>query len=228
MERYISIKVIMDDLLDHPMLKDLTFERVINYTINFMRIVGVPKMFINKLTTINIKDYRGELPCDFHSMIQVREANKAKRVFRYTTDSFHLANDDALPNKDLTYKIQGQIIFTSIKEDIIEISYNAIPIDCDNYPMIPDNSSFIEALENYIKVKRFTILFDQGKINGQVLQAAQQEYAWTVGQATNSLLMPSIDELESISNMWNTLVPRTNEHKYGYKNTGSKEKFRQQ
>ena len=32
MKDYISIKVAMDNLLHHPLLQDLTFERVVNYT----------------------------------------------------------------------------------------------------------------------------------------------------------------------------------------------------
>ena len=37
MERYISIKVVLDNLLDNPLLQDLTLERVVNYTVDFIR-----------------------------------------------------------------------------------------------------------------------------------------------------------------------------------------------
>lgn len=33
MERYISIRQVLDDLLDHPLLQDLSFERVVNYAV---------------------------------------------------------------------------------------------------------------------------------------------------------------------------------------------------
>jgi hypothetical protein len=45
MNEFISIKVIIDRLLRHPLLQDLTFEAAIDYTVDFMRLVGVPKMF---------------------------------------------------------------------------------------------------------------------------------------------------------------------------------------
>ena len=34
MDRYISIKQILDDILEHPLLKDITFERAVNHTVH--------------------------------------------------------------------------------------------------------------------------------------------------------------------------------------------------
>ena len=42
MVNHISIRQIIDDLLDHPLLQDLTLERAINYAVHFIQIVGVP------------------------------------------------------------------------------------------------------------------------------------------------------------------------------------------
>lgn len=227
MVNYISIRQVLDDLLDHPLLQDLSLERAVNYAIHFIQIVGVPNEFEEKTALINIENYRGCLPCDYYDMIQVRtykEREYCPRVFRYTTDSFHHS-----PNKgdsdtwDLTYKLQNSIIYTSIKEGTIEIAYHSIKVDKEGYPMIPENSSFIQALELYIKKKVFTILFDQGKINNAVLQNTQQEYAWAVGQAQRDLTMPTIDQMESISNMWTQLLQRNNEHSKGMKSLGRRE-----
>lgn len=227
MVNYISIRQILSDLLDHPLLQDLSLERAVNYAIHFIQIVGVPNEFEEKTALINIENYRGCLPCDYYDMIQVRtykEGEYCPRVFRYTTDSFHHS-----PNKgdsdtwDLTYKLQNSIIYTSIKEGTIEIAYHAVKVDKEGYPMIPENSSFIQALELYIKKKVFTILFDQGKINNAVLQNTQQEYAWAVGQAQRDLTMPTIDQMESISNMWTQLLQRNNEHSKGMKSLGRRE-----
>lgn len=227
MVNYISIRQVLDDLLDHPLLQDLSLERAVNYAIHFIQIVGVPNEFEEKTALINIENYRGCLPCDYYDMMQVRtykEGEYCPRVFRYTTDSFHHS-----PNKgdsdtwDLTYKLQNSIIYTSIKEGTIEIAYHAVKVDKEGYPMIPENSSFIQALELYIKKKVFTILFDQGKINNAVLQNTQQEYAWAVGQAQRDLTMPTIDQMESISNMWTQLLQRNNEHSKGMKSLGRRE-----
>jgi hypothetical protein len=85
-------------------------------------------------------------------------------------------------------------------------------VDEEGYPMVPDNSTFTKALELYIKKQVFTILFDLGKIQGPILQQTQQDYAWAVGQAKNDMIIPTMDEMQSITNAWNSLLPRRKEH----------------
>lgn len=220
----------MDKITRHPLMQDIPFETVIDYAVDFIRLVGTPPSFVDKTAIIDIHNYRGELPCDFYEMIQVRLAYDEKHrvenhapTFRYTTDSFHMS-----PNKphvsDLTYKLQGNCIFTApLEEGQIEIAYKAMPIDDEGYPMIPDNSAFSRALEMYIKKQWFTIQYDMGKISQAVMAKIDQDYAWAVGQAQTDLIRPTIDQMESISNMWNTLVPRAQEHRKGFIHTGSKE-----
>lgn len=228
MERHISIKEVLDNLLDNPLLQDLTLERVVNYTIDFIRKVGMPKVYIEKTANLEVKEYRALLPCDFHKMIQVRTFKEGcSQTFRSSTDNFHFSNNKR-SSHDLTYKLQGQVIYTSIKDGTIEIAYQAIPVDCDGYPMIADNSSFREALELYITKRRYKVLFDIGKIRGDVYSSTCQDYAFAVGQAQTSLIMPTIDEMESITNSWNTLIPRVTEHRMGFINNGSKETLKQQ
>ena len=82
--------------------------------------------------------------------------------------------------------------------------------------MLPDNSSFIRALEAYIKVKQFTILFDLGKLQAGILQNAQQEYAWAVGDCQSEFNRMSIDEMESFANSWKTLLIKDNQQKQGF------------
>lgn len=217
---YISIKQILDDLLAHPLMRDLSLERAVDHAIHFMRIVGSPKIFIEKVSSIQINNYKGLLPCDFYKIIQVR-AHCSNNTLSHATDSFHMGNHKN--SIEPTYKIQGNIIHTSVEKGELEVSYLALPIDEDNYPLLPDDSYFIRALELYIKKQWFTILYDLGKITPQVLQNTQQEYAWAVGQCQSNMIKPSIDEMQAITNMWNTLVPRVNEASRGFSTSGVKE-----
>lgn len=240
MNGFVSLKQVMDNVLDHPLMQNLSFERAVNYAVRFIRLMGMPKQFIEKTAIIPIKEYRGCLPCDYYEMIQVRLADgkhgKGHRpymppvpvrdpYFRYTTDNFHMSKDKQ-PSWDLTYKIQGTIIYTSVRDCEIEISYRAIPVDDEGYPMIPDDSAFIHALEMYLKKEHFTVLFDVAAIQPQVLANAQQEYSWAVGQAQSSMAKLSIDEMEAFTNMLNTMVTRVTEHEKGFINEGSREHIR--
>lgn len=199
---YISIKQILDDLLAHPLLKDLTLERAVDHAVHFIRIVGMPKLFSEKVETIKIENYRALLPNDYYNINQVKIKNGI--TLSYSIDSFHMGENNK--SDKLTYKIQGNIIYTSLQDGELEISYKALLVDDGGYPMLPDNSSFIKALELYIKKQYFTILFDLGKITAQVLNNTQQEYAWYVGQCQSDLVRPSWDEMKSITNMWNNIV----------------------
>lgn len=227
MAGYVKIQQIIDDIMEHPLLQDVTQERVIKYAADFMQIIGVPKMFDNKTAILEVTKYKAQLPCDFYSILGVR-LSKSHLAFRATTDIYHMSDDKECPDnyRDLTYKIQGDYIFTSIEEGDIEISYVSIPVDDDGLPMIPDNVKYINALELYIKKRLFTILFDQQKLHQSILQNVQQEYAFAVGQAANDLIMPTVDEMEAISNMWNQNIWKTTEHRDGFRNSGNKEFLR--
>lgn len=59
-EKNTNIRLVLDNLLQHPMLDGLTLERAVNYAANFINIVGVPRIFEEKqkqLLQKNIRDY---------------------------------------------------------------------------------------------------------------------------------------------------------------------------
>ena len=180
----------------------------------------MPKLFEQKQVTLDIVDYRSMLPCDFLNEIQVRDS-RSKAIMRKTASSFDITQDKSI---DIQYKIQGNIIFSSIKEHQIDLSYTLIPTDDEGYPLLLDNAKFIRALESYIKLKWFTILFDLGKITQQAYQNAKSDYSFHVGQAQTDLIRPTVDQMEAISNMWNKLLPdSTMDHEHGYVHEGTKE-----
>lgn len=223
--QYVSIRRILDSVLRHPLLADINLETAIDYTVDFIKIVGVPSMFIDKIASLKIEDYRGKLPDDFHEIIQVKLNKEPYTTFRYTTDNFHLENKEK-DHINLTYKIQGNIIFTSPKETELTLSYRAINVDECGLPMIPDNSNFIRALNAYIKKQHFTILFDLGKISPAILQNTQQEYAWAVGACESEFQRLTLDEAESFYNSWRTLLIKDNEHSRGFITNGDKERLK--
>lgn len=216
-EQYLSIKKILDSCLRHPLMQDLSLETAVDYTIDFMRIVGMPRMFTEKVVRIPIDKYRALLPCDYYQTIQVRIPGGHALV--YSTDSFHMSNK----GNSSTYKIQGNIIYTSIESGELELAYLAISTDADGYPLLPDNSSFTRALELYIKKQWFTILFDLGKITSAVLQNTQQEYAWAVGDCQSEFNRMSIDQMEAFSNSWRTMILRDHQHSSGFISDGSRQ-----
>lgn len=224
---YISIKEILNRLMRHPLLRDVNLDQVIQYTIDFISIFGMPKFYFDKQETLHIEDYRGMLPCDLIAINQVKECS-TNTCLRSMTDNF--LSEDYYEKKngyrvpqELTFKVQGQVIFTSFREGDITVSYKAIPVDDNGFPLLIDNPTFLKTLEAYIKKEIFTIMFDMGKITTPVLQNAQQQYSWLAGQLQSEFTIPSISEMESLKRSWCTLLQRTTSFNDGFRNNGNQE-----
>ena len=225
--QYINIRRILDELKKHPLLQDLTLEQVVSYTITFIGIFGMPKLYQDKEEFIHIENFRARLPCDLISINQIKECETGI-CLRSMTDTFmprehHDRSAGYKIPQELSFKTQGQVLYVSFKTGDVSVSYKAIPVDKDGFPLLIDNPVFLKALEAYIKREAFTILFDMGKISPAVLQNTQQQYAWSAGQLQSEFTIPSQSEMESISRMWNTLIQRTSEFDNGFSSLGNKE-----
>lgn len=227
--QYVNVREILSRVLRHSLLQNVTLEEAIQHTIDFIGIVGVPKFYIDKEDILHIQEFRAQLPCD---MVSINLVKHKGRVISHMTDSFFTKNREpshccARPSfEQETFKTQGNVIYTSFKEGEVELSYKAIMVDDEGFPLLPDNANFLKALEEYIKLEVFTVLFDRNKITAQVLNNQQQRYAWRVGQATAEFTIPSPSEMEAITRMWNTLIPRVKEFDTGFRNLGEQEHLR--
>jgi hypothetical protein len=266
-QQYTSIRRVMDNLMDHPLLRNLTLDQVIRYTLRFIGLHGYPMLYMDKTAVVDINDFRGMLPCDLVRITQVKDLDSCM-CLRAMTDNFsegleehhhHKESDngniqrlyggicekpDGRPNgeyegireiyipkqkkpyKELSFKTQGRIIYTSFPKGSVEVAYKAIPVDENNYPMLMDDETYLAALEAFIKVEVFTIKFDTGKISGSVLQNAQQEYAFRAGELECRLKTPSLSEMETLSRVYNTLILSQKHFDNGFRDYGNREYLR--
>jgi len=239
--QYTSIRRVLDNLLDHPLLRDVNLEQAVRYTLRFIGLHGYAKLYQDKIEDVDIKDFRGMLPCDLISIIQVKDLDSGI-CLRAMTDNFtpglvpHDKRHHHRPprfgvyipptyssSREPAFKTQGRVIFTSFPRGRVGIAYKAIPIDEDGYPLLIDNETYLAALEAYIKMKVFTVKFDTGKIQIGVLQNAQQEYAFLAGQLRDEFVTPSISEMEAISRCINTLIPQVRHFDNGFVDLGNRE-----
>lgn len=220
--RYTNIRRVLDSLHDHPMLADITLEQVIRYTLRFISIHGYPALYQDKEEEVSIHEFRGVLPCDLISITQVKDCD-CGLCLRSITDTFSPTEPC---HGELAFKTQGQIIFTSFPEGKVRISYKAIPVDEDGFPLLIDNETYLGCLEAYIKKQVFTIKFDQGKITAGVFNNTQTEYAWLAGQLQSEFTLPSLSEMESISRYVTSIIPSVRHFDNGFKNLGDREYIR--
>lgn len=225
--KYVKLDEVLSRCLRHPLLQDVDIEAAIQYAVDFIHTMGMPDMFEDKEAEIHIENYRGLLPCDLISVNQVKD-KKSGLCLRSTTDTFqsHQPKCGCIKECEETFKTQNTVIITSFKEGDVIMSYKAIPVDEEGFPLLIDNPTFIKGLELYIKKEVFTILFDQDKIKGHVLQNAQRDYAWKVGQIQDEFNIPSESEMESICRSWTTLIQRNTDFDKGWKYLGNREYIR--
>jgi hypothetical protein len=239
--RYTSIRRVLDSLHDHPMMADLTLEQAVRHTLRFIGIFGMTKFYQDKEDIIDIHEFRGLLPCDLISITQVKDECSGI-CLRSMTDTFTpglMPPPPPHPTKHMPYippmapghgeaafKTQGRVIFTSFPEGKVKIAYKAIPVDEDGFPLLIDNENYLAALEAYIKKQVFTVKFDQGKISAGILQNAQTEYAWLAGQLQSEFTIPSLSEMQSITNYITSILPSMRHFDNGFKDLGSREYIR--
>lgn len=124
---------------------------------------------------------------------------------------------------DYTYVINNSYIKTNQQDGYIMLSYQAVPVDINGYPMIPDMPSFFEAIYWYITMKLMYPKWAAGQVRDAVYYDAKRSWNFYRKQAYAEALMPDRDELETIKNTWVRLVPNINEHSTFYNSMGQQE-----
>ena len=216
---YISINELASRVLDNTLLSDINIEQIIRHVLDFMAKFGVNNIYQDKEAILTVQEYRALLPCDLIRIMQLKDC-KSGLCFRQMTSSYIPTDNDR--DYELTFKTQGRVLYTSIKECEVKLAYKAIPVDDDGFPLLIDNPLYLKTLELYIKKEIYGNLFDQGKLNQNILNHVEQQYAWNVGQLQSEFNTPSVQEIESIKNMWTSLLQYNNhfvrDFKYGNSN----------
>ncbi len=138
----------------------------------------------------------------------------------YTADKQYISD-----NQIYTYKINGGFIFTDFSDGYIELSYKGYPSDERGLPLIPDDDSYIKALEWYIIAMLDLRKWRQNPSpqNKSILNHSETQRDWYVGQSRNKFLIPDIDEMEALKNQWVRSIEKTNAHSNGFKTLGMPE-----
>ena len=220
--QYISLREILSRVNRHPMLQEVDLEAVIQYTLEFFGLIGVPQIYEDKLVTLDVHNFKAELPCDIVRIDQVRDERTGLAI-RSMTDSFN-TQSRFIPG-GASFKTQNRIMMTSFPEGRVTVAYKAIHTDADGLPMLADDQVFLLALEAYIKKRVFEAKYDSDKIKGDVLTRAEQQYSSLAGKCINRFKMPSMSEMQTITGMMHRMIPSTHEFEAGFKGLGDSENY---
>ena len=232
--KYISLKVIIDTIKMSPLYDGLKFDSAIIWANRVINKLEIPEMFIDKVAKVYIENYRGILPYDYTSIIKCDIIDnlgntKFRKGMKTSSDPFlKTYNEKNLDwqnktNVSLDYRIEGDYIYTGLESGILEIAYRALPLDSDNYIMIPDNVFIIGAVEEFIKMKYLEILVEMDQNYRNIYENKKQDYAWAIGQAQSQRQMENLDKDESVINALSRLILLRNVHETDYRYSTQKE-----
>lgn len=131
--------------------------------------------------------------------------------------------DGTMFSNELQYTIKPGYINTCMPRGFVKISYYAIYTDEDSMPMIPDLESYKEAIYWYVTMK----LMYPKKLKGQISQGdyydIRNSYNFYRKQAYAEAMMPTVDDLETISNIYTKLYPEINDHNMFFSTSGDEQ-----
>lgn len=195
---------------------------------------------------LNVTDFKAKLPCDFHRLEQIAvngyAARYAGNTFHHILDGCMCTtqqNDtvdeslftDAWGNtfsnlsggnvaglrQPYTFDINDNYITLNVEEATVCIAYQAMPLDENGFPMIPDNEIYKEAIVAYLTFKLDRKLWRVGKITDKVFQHSEREWLWYVGAALAEGRRPNLDKMEQIKKQFVKLLPSIDQSRVFYK-----------
>jgi hypothetical protein len=241
--KYVSIENIISKVYrDLGMTENLNINDAIEWAGEAMELIGASVYLEDKVCPIEIRNYKGKLPCELHYIVTSSGLEKDLDLesetdcelesdtfipMRYTTDAYHHwycgQSDDHNCVSDMTYSVNDDYIFVNFEEGKVLMAYKGMPVDDRGFPKIPDDIKFREAVAAHMKWRLGFIQWMNGKLQQGAYQKLEQDRDWYIGAAQTRDKMPSIDMAESLKNQWLRLIPKINQHKDGFKTVGKAE-----
>ena len=160
-------------------------------------------------------EYLNDAPDHVHGRVYAHKLPTSQSQI-YTVNGMRFSDRFLIENRinEPTYFIKPGWIVTNRKHGFIKLAYKAIATDERGYPLIPDLSSYQEAVYWYVVMKLSFPKFLQGKLggkgvksNGNAYTYIQQQWNFYRNQAYAEAMMPTADDMHSIKNDWNKLIP---------------------
>ena len=226
----VTISDILFRVYRNPLLQNVRKVDVVDHVKAVLKLLNISATFEEKSMVLTVIDFRVKLPKELHMLKSVTaiNSNGVPGIRLKTSSDDRVLQQHSLPDNKpttVTYKHVPGWLYTDFEMGDVEIIYTAFQVDGSGFPMIPDNESLLLAIENYIKVQYFTILVETGHMSAAILDRADQQYAWYIGQASNYFDTPNANETESIFDAIVRLVPDRDAYFTNFKYDSNTEKL---
>lgn len=133
-------------------------------------------------------------------------------------------------DQDVTYFIKPGWIVLNRDKGYVKLAYKTIATDERGYPLIPDLTSYQEAIYWYVTMKLSFPKYLNGTLGGKGVNSAQNAYfyvqqQWNFyrAQAYAEAMMPTAADMQSIKNDWHKLLPEWDADDTFFNNQGRRQ-----
>tara|TARA_R110002051_G_scaffold301262_2_gene369011 strand:+ start:920 stop:1627 length:708 start_codon:yes stop_codon:yes gene_type:complete len=226
----VSIKLIADRLMRNPLMKDLSYEFIVDNAIQLMRILDAPSLYVTRREALNVENYRALKPIDMIKVEGIARTNGGNltplQSTEYIAQEFIGQGEKSPSRPEDTYSFNSKYINLNFESGEVQVIYKAVATDDECYPLVLDNETLLRCIESYIKWKWFDIMNDMEMISDRKLSKAEQDYTFNVAQADANMKLPSTDEMEMITNQIVQLIPSRTAFSRRFEYLGSQENLR--
>lgn len=123
---------------------------------------------------------------------------------------------------DPIFNIADPYITFNYQTGYCMLAYQALPVDENGYPLVPDNEYVVEAIKWFIEMNMLYREMRRRKEGAaQLYQHANQKWLKFKMAAYGQMMMPNgIHDMNSIAAMWLKITPRINDYVSGFAHTG--------
>lgn len=211
------ISKVVRDLGIHS--EEIPWQDYVEWIAEGLKHIGAFPQFVEKETELEITNYRADLPCDFYKPIRVyyQESQMAYNNHRL------IEGADPVDYNYADYKFNNNTLTFGIKEGKSTLTYIAFPVDEENFPLVPDNQSYLDAL--------FWKIVYQLSLRGYNFKQpylrnpdyTRRKWNYYCLQSRGDAYMPNLQMQERIKNNWLSLIPRTSSFEQDFQNSGKRQ-----
>jgi hypothetical protein len=133
------------------------------------------------------------------------------------------ANEHGLMQREkYVFKIDGDYIYSGLKDRALEISYLAVPVFNDYTPQIPDDERVKYAVEATIVYKILQREWVKGNVSLQMKREFEPEYLFAIASARNKAVTPDEEDWELLKNRAMAIIKSHKAHDNSYAMFGTR------
>ena len=178
-------------------------------------------------TILTVANHTVALPCDF---IYPKDITYNGKPLSWSTKSaannYKCEECEKIPKccTEYNFYISDGCLNTSLEAGDLCIVYQAIPVDEEGFPLVPDNVYFDKALKAYVTYMLDKIQFRRGLIPEVVFRMSEKDWYFYVNSARGSAYMPDSSQMERLKRVWVRLIPKQSEYANGFRNLETRER----